>query len=42
MTDSIVKTVETFLSYSDQKLEELSIKNKKLQLNDKEKGAENK
>ncbi|TCD45490.1 recombinase [Streptococcus sp. X16XC17] len=42
MTDSIVKTVEIFLSYSDQKLEELSLKNKKLQLNEKKEGEKEK
>ncbi len=32
MTDDILQTVETFLSYSDEKLEELSQKNQELKL----------
>ncbi|MGT2712419.1 SP_0009 family protein [Streptococcus oriscaviae] len=32
MTEDILKTVETFLRYSDEKLEELSKKNRELKL----------
>ena len=36
MTDDILQTVETFLSYSDEKLEELSQKNQELKLEKRE------
>lgn len=37
MTENILETVEKFLAHSDQKLEELSEKNKELQLYQEEK-----
>ncbi len=37
MTENFLETVEKFLTYSDQKLEELSEKNKELQLYQEEK-----
>lgn len=37
MTENLLETVEKFLAYSDQKLEELSEKNKELQLYQEEK-----
>ena len=44
MTEDILKTVETFLSYSDEKLEELAQKNQALKLEkeeqDDQKGGE--
>lgn len=36
--EDLIKTIETFLAYSDEKLEELSEKNQKLREND---GKEN-
>lgn len=36
MTEDILKTVEKFLSYSDEKLEELSQKNQELKLQSQE------
>lgn len=36
MTEDILKTVETFLSYSDEKLEELAQKNQALKLEKEE------
>lgn len=40
MIENIVKTVEQFLNFSDEKLEELSILNQELRVTTEDKGKE--